>query len=224
MKPRDAVEIQNKLRSKVAIKPFRKKVRLIAGFDLSYLSKDEAIAGAVLFSWPNFKEIDRIYSMSPVNFPYISGLLSFREMPALLKLWKKIRNKPDLLFIDGQGIAHPRGLGIASHFGITVQRPTIGTAKSRLVGSFREPGKKKGSGSPLYYKRKMIGAVLRTRENTKPIFVSPGHMMTIKDSVKWTMRVTDRCRIPEPTRQADIYVNKLKAESRGPRVGLSSKL
>ena len=213
---KQAIKIQEKIRKQVVLRPLKRKIRIVAGFDLSYLSEKEAIAGAVLFKWPSMKEIGRFYCKAPIRFPYISGFLSFREMPALLKLWKKLKQKPDLLFIDGQGIAHPRGVGIASHLGITLKKPAIGIAKSRLVGEYKEPAKKKGSKTFLKYKNKKVGMVIRMRNNVKPVFVSPGHLVNIDDSAKWALRVTGEYRIPEPTRLADLYVNKLKRSvSRG---------
>jgi len=186
------------------------KVNVLAGFDLSYLSDREAIAGCVLFEWPSLKEITRVYCRADITFPYIPGLLSFREIPPLLKLWKKIKKKPDLIFVDGQGIAHPRSMGIATHLGILLGKPTIGIAKSRLVGTFREPGRQKGFRSHLRFKGKTVGSVLRTRSGTKPVFISPGHLIDLKHAVHWALAVSGKYRIPEPTRQADIFVNSLK--------------
>jgi len=208
--PKAAIQLQNKLRKKVCLKPLHKKIRVLAGFDLAFLSKKKAVAGVVLFEWPGMKEMNRLSCKAPVSFPYIPGLLAFREIPALLVLWKRIKRKPDLIFIDGQGIAHPRQLGIASHFGLLIKRPTIGVAKSRLVGEFKNPAQRKGSASSLKHKGKVVGSVLRTQNHIKPIFVSPGHLINLQDSIRWTLAVRGKYRIPEPTRQADIYVNKLK--------------
>jgi len=210
--PKAAIELQKKLSRKVVLKPLRKKIRTVAGFDLAFLSKNKAVAGVVLFEWPGMKEMNRLSCKAPVSFPYIPGLLAFREISALLKLWKRIKRKPDLIFIDGQGIDPPRRLGIASHFGLLIRRPTIGVAKSRLVGEFENPAQRKGSASSLKYKGKIVGSVLRTQNHTKPVFVSPGHLINLPDSIRWTLAVRGKYRIPEPTRQADIYVGALKAK------------
>jgi deoxyribonuclease V len=169
------------------------------------------------------KEVGRFSCRGPVRFPYIPGLLSFRELPALLKLWKRIKKRPDLVFVDGQGIAHPRRIGIASHLGVLLGQATIGVAKSRLVGEYEMPARRKGSCSPLKYRGKKVGEVLRTRTAVKPVFISPGHLINVEDALRWALKVTGRYRIPEPTRQADIYVKQLRAKSLVLSAALSSK-
>jgi deoxyribonuclease V len=208
--PREAVRIQNRLRSQIVIKSFKRSVRFFAGFDLTYLSKDRALAGGIIFSYPELQIIEKVFCISPCTFPYIPGLLSFREIPPLLKLWKKIKQKPDLIFVDGQGIAHPRGMGIASHLGLILKKPAIGVAKSLLVGKYESPSITKGSWSSLVYQKKTVGAALRTRKGVKPVFISPGYWIDLRDSLRWVMRVTGKYRIPEPTRQTHMYVTKLK--------------
>jgi len=207
--PKEAVRLQTRLERRIVIRPLQSRIRTLAGFDLSYLPDGRAVAGCVLFKYPSMKIVGKAHVTAPCRFPYIPGLLSFRELPALLKLWRKLAEKPDLIFVDGQGIAHPRGIGIASHFGQSVKRPAIGVAKSRLIGEYREPGKRRGDYSVLKYRGRTVGAVLRTRTGVKPVFVSPGHLIDWKDSVGWVMKVTGKCRIPEPTRQADIYVGQI---------------
>ncbi len=142
--------------------------------------------------------------------PYIPGILSFREIPPILKALKKLKSEPDLIFCDGQGIAHPRGLGLASHLGLLTGKPTIGCAKKRLVGQFSEPGQHRGDYSLLLYKGKKVGAVLRTKEKIRPLFVSPGYAIEIEGSVRIVLDCGGQYRIPEPIREAHLLVNKLR--------------
>ncbi len=139
------------------------------------------------------------------------GFLSFREGPAIIVTIQKLKTKPDLILFDGQGIAHPKGIGIASHIGVMLNIPTIGCAKSKLVGKFEKPDKDKGSRTYLYYKGERVGAVLRTRKNVKPVFVSPGHMIDIKSAIEIVMNCATEYRIPEPLRRADQLSKRLKA-------------
>jgi len=149
--------------------------------------------------------------VSDERFPYIPGLLAFREGPAIIETFKKLRQRPDLLIIDGQGIAHPRGFGIACHVGVLLDIPAMGIAKKRLYGNYDEPGEKRGSSSPLMSKEgDVIGSVLRTRDNTKPVFVSPGHRLDTESAREIALQCARGYRIPEPTRRADIYVAELK--------------
>jgi deoxyribonuclease V len=145
-----------------------------------------------------------------VPFPYIPGLLSFREGPALVKALAKLTVQPDMVLFDGQGIAHPRRLGIASHIGVLLGIPTIGCAKSRLVGEYSEPHVQKGSCSPLRHKGVTVGTALRTRSHIQPVFVSPGHLVDIDTSVQVVLECTGKYRIPEPLRRADMFSKKLK--------------
>ena len=151
---------------------------------------------------------DEYFIKGKIEFPYIPGLLSFREAPLLLKLFKKVSPAPELIFFDGQGVAHPCKLGLASHMGLFLNCTTIVCAKNLLTGTYREPTSKKGSRARLKGKEsETIGSVLRTRENCKPVFVSVGHQIDLKTAIRWTMKCTTRYRIPEPTRLAHIRVN-----------------
>jgi len=150
--------------------------------------------------FPELEEVDRSLVVTEVNFPYIPGLLSFRESPALIKAWEKIKIAPDVVMIDGQGIAHPRRFGIASHFGVLVDKPTIGCAKSLLVGVYEEPKGEAGNFSYLYDSGEIIGVALRTRDNVQPVFVSIGHKITLDESIQIVMKTVRGYRIPEPTR------------------------
>ena len=152
--------------------------------------------------------------MEKIAFPYIPGLLTFREAPVLLKAFSQLPQEPDLLLLDGQGIAHPRSLGIAAHLGVLLNLPAIGCAKSRLCGEYEEPGMEKGSTAPLKDNGKTVGMVVRTRTGTKPVFVSPGHKMDFATSMKIVLALCRTYRIPEPLRQAHAFVNLLRAQSK----------
>ncbi len=154
--------------------------------------------------------VETVTAHMPLVFPYVPGLLSFREMPVCLEAVKKVQTPVDLWLIDGQGIAHPRRLGLASHLGLLLNTPTIGCAKSRLIGTYDEPGAYKGDFSQLYDKDERIGAVVRTRDNVKPLFISPGHLCRFEDAIKFTLACTTKYRLPEPTRLAHQTVTKYK--------------
>lgn len=211
--PQEAILIQEMLADKVEIRPLTHPPRLIAGADLAFdKESNTAYAGVVVLQYPSLEVMHEYTLQSTVIFPYIPGLLSFREAPILLKLLRKISSAPDLILFDGQGIAHPRRLGLASHLGLHLNCPTIGCAKSRLIGIFQEPGIKKGSISRLYDKQSQtIGSVLRTKDGCKPIFISIGHKIDLDSATQWTLNCTTHYRIPEPTRLAHILVNRFKA-------------
>lgn len=180
----------------------------VAGIDVSYKGEDIFCSIVVLY-YPQLK-IKNIYRCKDkVRFPYVPGLLSFREMPIVLKTFKYVKEDVFLILCDGQGIAHPRGFGLASHIGTELKKPTIGCAKSRLIGEYNEPGPKKGDYSPLVYKEKIVGVVLRTRDNTKPLFISVGNYIDLDSSIRYVLRCS-RYRIPEPTRLAHQYVTEYK--------------
>lgn len=209
--PKEAMEIQRHLAGRVIVEKLARDVRYVAGCDISFDKGSDIIyAGIVVLKLPEFLEIDRATTAATVKFPYIPGLLSFRESPALLEAWKKLKVEPDLVMIDGQGYAHPRRLGIASHFGVLVDLPTIGCAKTLLVGKFEEPGETAGSYSPLTDGKEIIGVALRTQDGVNPVFVSIGHRINLEDAIDVVMRCTKGYRIPEPTRQAHILVNALR--------------
>lgn len=209
--PRQAIQIQKKLAAKIIRKGNPKRVRFIAGCDVAYdPSSKRCFAGVIVFRWPGLERIEEVKAVRPVQFPYVPGLLTFREAPVLLDCFKKLSVTPDLLMFDGQGIAHPRRFGLASHLGFLLGKPTIGVAKSRLVGSFREPGQNRGNHSSLQDGREIIGAVVRTRTKVRPIFVSVGHKIGLGPAIRWAFKTCRGYRIPEPTRQADIFVERLK--------------
>lgn len=207
----EARTLQGGLASKIRLTSFRRKIKLVAGLDCAF-SKDGKRIGAVVvvLKLPDFELVETVHAVRKVDFPYIPGLLSFREGPACLDAAAKLKNEPDVFIIDGQGIAHPRRLGLACHLGLFLDRPMIGCAKSRLTGTFKDVAAEKGSYSWLEDKGQRIGAVVRTRTNVKPVFVSPGNKCTFHDAIKITLACTTKYRLPEPTRLAHQMVTKLK--------------
>jgi deoxyribonuclease V len=203
--PRSVAEaraIQRELKKKVRIRPLRKAPSLVAGLDAAFAG--EIVRGAAcLFSYPGLELLEEAAVELKCRFPYIPGLLTFREGPALIKALSKLSRTPDVLLFDGQGIAHPEGMGIASHVGALLDIPSIGCAKSRLVGQHREPASKKGSLAKLVFKRHTVGAALRTRSGVRHTYVSPGHRTDIKDAIDIVLGCTIRYRLPEPIRCAD---------------------
>ncbi|MGQ9632067.1 MAG: deoxyribonuclease V [bacterium] len=213
----EAKEIQRKLRAQLILKRGFSEIKLVAGSDVSFFkSEDRFFAAVVVLTYPNLDLVEEATAEGSVDFPYIPGLLSFREAPILLRAFERISHIPDVIIFDGQGIAHPRGFGLASHMGMILDVPSLGCAKSKLFGSYREPGHNPGDFSPLKYNDKVIGAALRTKLNTEPVFVSPGHKIDLKSSIEVVMATCRGYRIPEPTRQAHISVNKARAEARRP--------
>lgn len=177
--------------------------------DASY-SKGKAIAAACLYSWPSLKHLEDSVAVVDCDFPYISGFLTFREGPAAMKAIDKMRKKPGLLLCDGQGIAHPRGMGIAAHLGVLLGIPSVGCAKSRLIGEFNEPAQIKGSTSKLFHKNTEVGAVVRTRSGVRPVFVSPGHLLDIAGAVDVVLLTLGKFRLPEPLRRAHNLAKEQK--------------
>jgi len=200
--PKEGIAIQRRLAGSVIRESSFRRPATVAGLDVA-LSGDMAQAAAVLFTYPHLDIIDRRMARRPLTFPYIPGLLSFREGPVILEALAMLPTPPDLVMFDGQGISHPRRLGIASHIGLLVDRPSIGCAKKRLVGAFEEPGHEKGSMSFLYDGEEVIGAALRTRSNVKPVFVSIGHRIGLQDAVRYVLACCRGYRLPEPVRLAD---------------------
>jgi deoxyribonuclease V len=208
----EAKEIQNSLLKKLILTPSRKKIRILAGIDTSFNTQEgKCFTAIVLLSYPQLEILEELYVVEDTLFPYIPGFLTFREGPSIVSALKRVTIQPDLLMCDGQGIAHPRNLGIASHIGILFDLPSIGCAKSRLCGTYGTIREKKGSSTPLMGKDgKAIGTVLRTRSSVKPVFVSPGHRMNLKTSERIVLASTTKYRLPEPTRQADKLSKRAK--------------
>jgi deoxyribonuclease V len=198
----EAKAIQRELRKRVKIRPLRKNPRLVAGLDAAF-SGDKVVGAACLYTYPELELVEQATVEMKCTFPYIPGLLTFREGPALIKVLKKLKQQPDLLLLDGQGIAHPLGMGIAAHIGAVLDMPSVGCAKSCLVGTHGVPATKKGSRKRLLFRGNTVGAVLRTRDNVKPVFVSPGHRIDLEGAIEIILGCTPRFRLPEPLRCAD---------------------
>ncbi len=208
---KEAIAIQQQLRSKIIVEKISKPIRYVAGCDISFdKGSDVVYAGVVVLKLPELAEVAHSTAITKVKFPYIPGLLSFRESPAVLEAWNNLQTMPDVLMVDGQGLAHPRRFGIACHLGLLLDLPTIGCAKSLLVGRYEEPTPQAGSYSPLVDKEETIGVALRTEDNVSPVFVSLGHRVTLDDAIQLVMKCTKGYRIPEPTRQGHLLVNALR--------------
>jgi deoxyribonuclease V len=196
-----ATAIQDRLRAQVVMTDTLGPVSHVAGIDVGLADGDARAAIAVL-SFPDLVLVDSAVARRPITFPYIPGLLSFREIPALLQAFEGLRTVPDLILCDGQGIAHPRRLGIASHLGVLTALPTIGVAKKRLVGRHDPVPDSRGAWQPMTHAGEVIGAALRTRPHVKPVFISSGHRVSLETAVAYVMRCTTRYRLPETTRWA----------------------
>ena len=206
-----AIALQKQLADKLLFTPLKKPPKLIAGLDCAFSKDKQKIAAvALILQLPDFKLVETVTTVKKVTFPYIPGLLSFREAPVCIAAVEKLKKIPDLFIIDGQGIAHPRRLGLAAHLGLFFDKPTIGCAKSRLIGTFNEPSPQKGNYSLLKDKNQTIGAVLRTRTNVKPVFISAGHKCQLDDAIQWVLKCAVKYRLPEPTRLAHQIVSKKK--------------
>ena len=194
--------LQIRLSLRVRLTPLAQNIETVAGCDVAF-AKEAAVAVAVLYRLRDLKLLETALARGPAPLPYIPGFLSFRETPCLLKAIRKLRQKPDVILVDGQGIAHPRGLGLASHLGLMLGIPSIGCAKSKLVGSYREPASERGSLSCLFLHHRPVGMVVRTRARVRPVFVSPGHLITLAEAVQIVLKLSPRYRLPEPLRMAD---------------------
>jgi len=212
--PREnAAALQNDLRTQLVLADPEPEDRItcIAGADISYdRHSDLFFAVAVLLSYPGLMVREEARAIGRASFPYIPGFLSFREGPILLEALAELRTIPDAVMFDGHGIAHPRGFGLASHLGLWLDLPSIGCAKSRLVGDYREPGPEAGEEEPLLYKERIIGLVLRTKRRVRPVFISPGHRISLARARDVARRCCRGYRIPEPVRQAHLAVNRLR--------------
>jgi len=197
-----AKKLQEKLAKKVILTNSFGKLTCFAGIDVGYDSKDNKTHAAIILLDKNLIEIEKATATLPTTFPYVPGYLSFREVPAVIAALQKLEHIPDILFCDGQGYAHPRRFGIACHLGVLTDIPAIGIAKNRLIGEYKQPGYSKGNISDLY-DHEIIGKVVRTRSNVKPVFVSPGHRIDFATAARLVLEMTTKYRLPEPTRLAD---------------------
>ena len=217
--PKEAVALQRQLAGEVRIEPLRDSLRTVAGADCAFVgerlgrrqpARGRIIAAAVLCDADAMEVLATSEVNRPCEFPYVPGLLSFREAPAVIEAVERLPRRPDLLMCDGQGYAHPRRFGLASHVGVWLDVPTIGVAKSRLCGEAAEPGIARRSRAALRDRGETVGAVLRTRTRVRPLYISVGHRVTLDDAVRWALRCAVRFRLPEPTRLADRLVARLK--------------
>lgn len=229
--PTEAARIQSELRSQVVVRPLERPPEFVAGCDISFdRFSDDVHAGVVVLRLPDFAVVDRAGVIARAHFPYVPGLLSFRETPALLEALERLRIAPDVLFLDGQGLAHPRRFGIACHVGLIAGLPALGCAKSILVGRHDEPPERAGGWAPLVARSETVGAAVRTKDRVVPVIVSIGHLIDLAGAIDLTLRCTrgyyseggagdtfgsapvgrSRYRIPEPTRQAHRLVNALR--------------
>jgi deoxyribonuclease V len=225
--PRAAAALQRELARAVRIGgPGPRSPLLVAGCDAAgsgrWARRDqEIVAGVIVLRFPGWEIVETATARGPAPFPYIPGLLSFREAPLYIEAFAKLRQRPDLLLCDGQGIAHPRGLGLASHLGVLFDLPSIGVAKSRLTGEHREPGRRRGCSTRLVLPAgeashgragATIGRVVRTRDRVRPLFVSPGHRIGVDAAARWVLALAPHYRLPEPTRLADQWVGRLRED------------
>jgi deoxyribonuclease V len=212
-----AVALQIELRNSVRLKPLAlSRVRFVAGVDIGISKLNQRlISAAAVYEFPSLKLTETRSAVTNLSFPYIPGLLSFREIPALVACLKRVASRVDVVLCDGHGLAHPRGLGLASHLGLLLRKPTIGCAKSLLCGQYEEVGVRRGDFSRLLHNGKRVGSVLRTREGVKPVFVSPGHLTDQASSRRIVLACATQFRLPEPTRRADqlAAIEKRRLES-----------
>ena len=207
-----ATLIQKEMKEQVIVAPFKNEIKLIGGADISFNKFSTTVyAGIVLLKFPELIPVGYSLVKKEVNFPYVPGFLAFREVPALLDAWEQLPVKPDVLVVDGHGIAHPRKMRIATHFGVLVNHPTIGSAKKKLYGKYEEPGLQQNEYTTLSDRADQpIGTVLRSKNKVKPIFVSPGHLTDVPTSLEIIQQSIRSYRLPEPTRMAHNAVNSFR--------------
>ena len=207
--PSEAIELQKRLADRVVNEGSPGEVRFVGAADVAFVDRrwprqpSLALAAVVLMTYPSLEVVERHVIEAPVTFPYIPGLLSFREIPVLARAFEQLKQAPDLLLADGQGVAHPRRFGLACHLGLLTGVPTIGVAKSRLCGEHGPLPVEVGARIPLEDKGEMIGIVLRTRSGVAPLYISVGHLIGLKDAADWTLRLCRGYRLPEPARAVD---------------------
>ncbi len=211
LSPGEARRLQGELAPRVTAGPplDLSRIRYVAGADVS-TQGDRGYAAIAVLSFPELSVVEVQGFEAPLTFPYVPGLLSFREIPPVVGALEQVKSEVDVVIFDAQGLAHPRGLGLASHLGLFLDVPTVGCAKSRLVGEHEEPGPEKGSTADLVYRKKVVGKVLRTRNNVSPVYVSVGNRIDLMSAVELVLRCCTRYRLPETTRQAHDAANKLR--------------
>lgn len=209
----EARRLQERLRGRVRMEPIPlSRVRRVAAADVTFLDSPETVAAAVVVVDRGSGEVvEERTAVVRTGFPYVPGYLSFREGPAILAAWAKLSSSPDVALFDGQGIAHPRRFGIASHMGVLLDVPSVGCAKSRLVGEHEEPGSEKGAFAPLRHEGEAVGAALRTRKGVKPVYVSVGHRADLPTAIALVLSLCTRYRLPDPARRAHRLTRELRA-------------
>ena len=214
----EALAIQERLRVQVCIAPLRAAPHLVAGTDVAYsVTTRRLYAAVVVVALPDLSVVDRAEATGEASFPYVPGLFAFRELPPLLDALGAMRREPDAILFDGHGIAHPRGFGLASHAGVLLDRPTVGCAKSRLVGEHGEVGRERGAYADVRWHGQVVGAALRTQHDIEPVYVSPGHLMDVASAIRLVLATTRRCRLPEPIRLAHQATTATRRRNEGPR-------
>ncbi|SNR59050.1 deoxyribonuclease V [Desulfurobacterium atlanticum] len=212
-----AAVAQQILRKKVQVKPLETSINYVAGCDLTFLNPFKTptvgIAAFTLFKYPELDLIEKVWISGEVEIPYVPGFLAFREIPLLVRAFNKLSTKPDIVIVDGHGIAHPRRMGVASHFGVVTGTPTIGCAKKPLYGNFSPPENRKGAFSFIFDEEgKRIGAVLRTKVNVKPVYVSPGHLIDVEGGLHLVYNCVKSYRLPEPTRISHNFLKGIRKQ------------
>jgi len=207
---------QNELRLRVRAEPLAHEPRLIAGCDSSFPTPDTILSVFVVLEFPSLKLVEKVYSYGPVTMPYVPGFLSFREAPNVIQAFAKLESRPDVIMVDGHGIAHPRRVGIGAHLGVLLDMPTFGVAKQKLTGTYQEPAPEKGSRTPLLDAKtgELIGEVLRSKDKVLPLFVSPGHRCDQATATRLALACLRGYKLPEPTRLADYWAEEFKKEVR----------
>jgi deoxyribonuclease V len=207
---------QNELRQRVRAESLAHEPRLIAGCDSSFPTPDTILSVFVVLKFPSLELVEKVYNYGPVTMPYVPGFLSFREAPNVIQAFAKLTHKPDVIMVDGHGIAHPRRVGIAAHLGVLLDMPTFGVAKQKLTGTFQEPAPEKGSITPLTDAKtgELIGEVIRSKDKILPLFVSPGHRCDQATATRLTLACLRGYKLPEPTRLADHWAEQFKKEVR----------
>lgn len=216
LSPTEAIHLQRELRQQIVLRPLDGPIRRIAGADISFsLYSDVFYAAIVVLDYESLEVVETAYFTETVTFPYVPGLLSFREIPTLLKAWQRLEVKPDVTMVDGHGIAHPRRMGIATHFGLVTGSPTLGCAKKILTGSHPPLDSEPGSISPIQDRGEVVGYALRSKPRTNPLFISPGHLLDLEGALAIARHCLGNYKLPEPTRQAHQLVNAFRREQQG---------
>lgn len=211
--PKEAVALQRELQQQVRLKPLPTRFAVLGAADIAYLQPTgQLVAAMVTFRWPELEPLESVHAVCTTRFPYIPGLLSFREVPGLIEAHRKLQHPPEVILCDGQGLAHPRRLGLASHLGLCLDTPTVGSAKKRLCGEHTPLELRRGLYTPLHLKGETVGYVYCSRDGVKPIYISPGHLADLESSRRLIDRCLGRYRLPEPIRQAHRLATRLRRQ------------